>query len=76
MQLLATEDRVRDAAAETMTWKERAENIECALTATKSELTDITRERDFLSTRLQEREVEVRTIATLDFWLCASLHTS
>ena len=60
MQLLATEDRVREAAAETVAWKEKADMVDRALTAAQSDLTDVGRERDFLATRLHEREDEVR----------------
>jgi hypothetical protein len=59
VQLLATEDRVRDAAAETLSWKEKAEALQAKLSETQSDLTDTTRERDFLSARLLERESEV-----------------
>jgi hypothetical protein len=64
VQLLATEDRVREAAAETVKWKESADKLERSLEITKSELASMTRERDLLSRCCQEREVEVRTTAT------------
>lgn len=59
LQLLATEDRVREAAAETVTWKEKADVVDRELTTTQSQLGDTNRERDFLATRLQERDAEV-----------------
>ena len=51
---------MREAAAETVAWKEKADMVDRALTAAQSDLTDVGRERDFLATRLHEREDEVR----------------
>ena len=53
---------MREAAAETVAWKEKADTVDRVLTATQADLTGVGRERDFLATRLQEREDEVRSL--------------